>query len=108
MVRSTHYLRVIEQERLVENAAERGRQFLDGLRRLAADHPLISGVRGRGLMIAFDLPNRDRREEFYRGLFEVGVLAIRCGERSIRRHLEAGHHRSRPDGARPCGSSVCG
>jgi L-lysine 6-transaminase len=84
MVRSTHFLRVIEQERLIENAAEMGRQFLDGLRRLAADHPIISGVRGRGLMIAFDLPSRERREEFYRGLFDVGVLAIRCGERSIR------------------------
>jgi len=84
MVRSTHYLRVIDQEKLIENAAERGREFLEGLRRLAADHPFISGVRGRGLMIAFDLPTHDRREEFYRGLFDVGVLAIRCGERSIR------------------------
>ena len=24
------------------------------------------------------------REEFYRGLFDRGLLAIRCGERSIR------------------------
>jgi len=84
MVRSTHYLRIIEQENLVENAREMGRAFADGLRRLAADVPLISGVRGRGLMLAFDLPDRERREEFYRGLFERGVLAIRCGERSIR------------------------
>jgi L-lysine 6-transaminase len=84
MVRSTHYLRIIEQERLVENAAEMGRQFLEGLRRLAAEQPLITGVRGRGLMMACDLPNREVRDEFYRGLFEVGLLAIRCGERSIR------------------------
>jgi L-lysine 6-transaminase len=84
MVRSTHYLRIIEEEHLVENAAHVGRLFLDELRRLAADEPLISGVRGRGLMLAFDLPDRDSREKFYRGLFELGLIVIRCGERSIR------------------------
>lgn len=84
MVRSTHYLRIIESERLVQNAADTGRLFLDELRRLAADEPLITGVRGRGLMLAFDLPDRDTRERFYKGLFELGLIAIRCGERSIR------------------------
>ncbi len=84
MVRATHYLRIIEEERLVENAAHMGRLFLDELRRLGADEPLISGVRGRGLMLAFDLPDRDAREKFYRGLFDLGLIAIRCGERSIR------------------------
>jgi L-lysine 6-transaminase len=84
MVRSTHYLRIIEQERLVENAANIGRLFIEGLRRLAAQEPLIRAVRGRGLMIAFDLPNRELREEFHRGLFDLGLLAIRCGEHSIR------------------------
>src|SRR5882672_11108964 len=84
MVRSTHYLRIIDQENLVENAREMGRFFVEELRRLAASEPLISGVRGRGLMIAFDLPDPDAREEFHRGLFERGLLTIRCGERSIR------------------------
>ena len=84
MVRSTHYLRIIEQERLIENTAEVGRKFLEALRGLAARQPLLSGVRGRGLMIAFDLPNRELREQFHRGLFDLGLLAIRCGERSIR------------------------
>ena len=84
MVRSTHYLRIIEQENLLENAREMGRLFLDELRRLAASEPLISGVRGRGLMMAFDLPDRQTREAFYHGLYERGLLAIRSGEHSIR------------------------
>ena len=84
MVRSTHYLRIIGQEQLIENAREVGRHFLDELRRLAASEALLSGVRGRGLMIAFDLPDREAREEFYRGLYDRGVLALRSGERSIR------------------------
>jgi len=35
-------------------------------------------------MLAFDLPDRASREEFYLGLFDIGLLAIRSGERSIR------------------------
>jgi L-lysine 6-transaminase len=84
MVRSTHYLRIIEEERLVENARVMGQKFLDELRQLAADEPILSAVRGRGLMLAVDLPDRAARDRFYQGLFEIGLLAIRCGERSIR------------------------
>ncbi len=84
MVRSTHYLRIIEAERLVENAARMGEHFLAELQRLAAQESMISAVRGRGLLIAFDLPDGERRDEFHRGLFAAGLLAIRCGERSIR------------------------
>ncbi len=84
MVRSTHYLRIMEQERLVENARSLGAFFLDGLQKLAMQEPLITAPRGRGLMLAFDLPDKARRDPFYAGLFELGLLAVRCGERSIR------------------------
>jgi L-lysine 6-transaminase len=84
MVRSTHCLEIIEREHLVAQAADVGEHFLSELDELAAHEPLLSGVRGRGLMIAFDLPDRDTRERFYHGLYELGLLAIRCGERSIR------------------------
>ncbi len=47
-------LDVIRDERLVENAAERGAQFLSGLRRLAANRPSIGDVRGLGLMLALE------------------------------------------------------
>jgi len=84
MVRSTHYLRIIEQEKLVNNAGAVGEQFVDALAELAAEEPVVSAVRGRGLMLAFDLPDHQTREEFYQGLFEIGMLALRSGERSIR------------------------
>ncbi len=84
MVRSTHYLRIIEEERLVRNAEAVGAQFLEGLRELASDESIITGVRGRGLILAFDLPDPATRETFYNGLFEIGLLVIRSGERSIR------------------------
>ena len=84
MVRATHYLKIIEQERLVENARAVGEAFLTALRQLAAEEPSIAAVRGRGLLIAFDLPDTETRDQFHRGLFENGLLTIRCGERSIR------------------------
>jgi L-lysine 6-transaminase len=83
-VRSTHYLRIIEQEKLVENARVQGEQFLSALQDLARKHSIITAVRGRGLMLAFDLPNAAMRDEFWKGAFELGLLVLRCGDRSIR------------------------
>jgi L-lysine 6-transaminase len=83
-VRSTHYLRIIEQEKLVENAREKGECFLKELQSLAKKYPVISAIRGRGLMMAFDLPNTAMRDTFWKGAYELGLLVVRCGERSIR------------------------
>src|SRR6267378_2173563 len=84
MVRSTHYMHIIEEEFLVENAAKVGAYFLDQLRDLQRYEPTISAVRGRGLLLAFDLPDADTRERFWKGLFDLGVLTLRSGDRSIR------------------------
>jgi len=83
-VRSTHFLRIIEAEKLVENARTKGEYFLAELHALARRHPVLSAMRGRGLMLAFDLPNRAARDDFWKGAYELGLLVIRCGERSIR------------------------
>jgi L-lysine 6-transaminase len=84
MVRSTHYMHIIEEEFLVENAAKVGAYFLDQLRDLQRYEPKISAVRGRGLLLAFDLPDSETRERFWKGLFDLGVLTLRSGDRSIR------------------------
>src|SRR5205823_5883897 len=84
MVRSTHYLRIIEEEHLVENAGKVGAHFLDQLRELQREEPTISAARGRGLFLAFDLPDPKTREAFWKGLFDLGVLTLRSGENSIR------------------------
>jgi len=83
-VRSTHFLRIIEDEELVANARIMGAEFQRELEAMARRHPVITAVRGRGLLIAFDLPDATRRDAFWRGAFELGLLVVRCGERSIR------------------------
>jgi len=84
MVRSTHFLRVIEKENLVENAEKVGGYFLEQLRELQREEPMITAARGRGLFLAFDLPDAKTREEFWKGFFDLGVLTLRSGENSIR------------------------
>jgi L-lysine 6-transaminase len=84
MVRSTHFLRIIEKEHLAENARKVGAYFLDRLRDLQGEDSRISAARGRGLFLAFDLPDAKTREEFWKGFFDLGVLTLRSGENSIR------------------------
>src|SRR4051812_42226647 len=84
MIRSTHFLRIIEKENLVENARVVGQHFLEALQRLQTDKPIVTAVRGRGLFIAFDLPDPKTRDEFWKGLFDRGVLVLKSGDRSIR------------------------
>ena len=83
-VRSTHYLRIIAAENLVENARVKGDCFMAELHTLARKYPAVSAIRGRGLMLAFDLPSTAQRDAFWKGAYELGLLVVRCGERSIR------------------------
>ena len=48
-------LDVMERERLVDNARETGAYLMDSLRRLQAECPRITDVRGRGLMVGIEL-----------------------------------------------------
>jgi L-lysine 6-transaminase len=44
----------------------------------------VSGARGRGLMIAFDLPGPGMRKRVVAAALEEGLLLLPCGPRSIR------------------------
>ncbi len=84
MVRSTHFLRIIEKEKLVENAAKVGAYFAKELEKLQSETKKISAVRGRGLFIACDLPDPKTRDAFWKQLFDNGLLVLKSGERAIR------------------------
>jgi L-lysine 6-transaminase len=84
MVRSIHCMTVIEQENLVENARLMGERFLGQLQKIAAEEPLITAPRGRGLLLAFDLPDTATRDRLWKSCYEVGLMINRCGGKSIR------------------------
>lgn len=70
---------VIEEENLVENAAEVGQYFIDGLRKI----PGVKDVRGRGLMIGFetDIPGAELRRRL---LFEKKIFTGGAGTMTVR------------------------
>jgi L-lysine 6-transaminase len=85
MVRFGRFLEILDEERLVENARVVGEHLLGGLRELEAElGGLVSNARGRGLMIAFDLPGPELRDRARRDIVAGGLLLLGCGTQSIR------------------------
>ena len=84
MVRFQRFLEIIEEDNLVENARTVGERLLIGLRGLESEFaPLLSNSRGRGLMIAFDT-DASSRKALLAKCFELGLLVLPCGARSVR------------------------
>ncbi|MBE3072877.1 MAG: L-lysine 6-transaminase [Acidobacteria bacterium] len=85
MVRSQRYLEIIEEERLVDNAAAVGAHLLARLQALQAGRPdLLSNARGRGLMCAIDFPDGQVRDQVADKAYEHGMIILPCGYRSLR------------------------
>jgi len=85
MVRCTQILEIIEEEKLIENAARVGEIMQEGLEGIAAEsRGVMNNVRGKGLMIAYDLPDPEKRNQMIDSMFENGLLGMKSGDRSIR------------------------
>jgi 4-aminobutyrate aminotransferase len=80
------------EESLVENAALMGAHILDRMRTWPRRFHHVGDVRGKGLMIGFELvtsqETRERAPEIRKSLemmaFERGLLVLGCGQNSIR------------------------
>jgi L-lysine 6-transaminase len=85
MVRCRRYLEIMEEERLVENAAKVGAHLKRGLEELAAQRPdALSNARGRGLMCAIDLADGAQRDAVLGRAYDLGMVILPCGQRSLR------------------------
>jgi L-lysine 6-transaminase len=85
MVRSQRYFEIIEEDKLVENAATVGAFFRGELDRFQQEFPnLVSNVRGLGLMCAFDLPSGDVRDSALNAFMAHDVMVLSSGHRSAR------------------------
>jgi L-lysine 6-transaminase len=85
MVRSQRYFEVIDEEKLVDNAAKVGAFFIGELERFAEEFPkLVSNVRGRGLMTAFDLPSQEIRDNALKAFMANDVMVLASGHCSAR------------------------
>jgi L-lysine 6-transaminase len=85
MVRCTRFLEIMVDEDILENVRKQSDTLMTGLRELQSTHPgLVSGVRGRGLMCAFDLPDTESRNRLIGRIYANGAIILPCGDRSIR------------------------
>jgi len=85
MVRCQKYLEVIDEEKLIKNAAVQGSYLLEGLKEISQKYPdKISNARGRGLMCAFDLPTPEKRDEIKEKLYKNNLIILGCGATTIR------------------------
>jgi L-lysine 6-transaminase len=85
MVRSRYIMEVIRDEKLVENAANRGIYLSSRLEQIQLQFPkLVSNTRGLGLMCSFDLSDKEKRNQFRKLSYKEKILILGCGEKSIR------------------------
>lgn len=84
MVRCQRIIETITGRGLVDNAATMGKYLLRVLNDIAESHEEVTGVRGRGLWAAFDLPNTERRDKLVKACFDEQLLLMPAGERSVR------------------------
>jgi len=76
-------LSVLIEEKMVENAAEKGMYFLDKLKTIKSKH--IKEVRGKGLLIGIELkPEAGGARRFCENLKEEGLLCKETREKVIR------------------------
>ncbi|NCD68538.1 L-lysine 6-transaminase [Mucilaginibacter agri] len=84
MVRSAKILDIIAEDNLCNKAAETGTYLQQQLAALSLENGLISNIRGKGLLTAFDFPNNEIRNNFITSGLENNTMFLGCGEKSIR------------------------
>ncbi|GAB4458318.1 MAG: aminotransferase class III-fold pyridoxal phosphate-dependent enzyme [Anaerolineales bacterium] len=79
-------IRAMREEKMLENAAERGIQLMTGLRKLQEEYPQIGDVRGLGLMVGVEFVVDGRADkakplvkEVIHKAEEKGLLLLSCG-----------------------------
>jgi len=84
MVRASRIMEIIEEDNLCDKAAETGEYLQNQLLSISARKPVISNVRGKGLLTAFDFPDKTIRDNFIKAGLEQNVMFLGCGDKTIR------------------------
>ncbi len=79
-------VRAMRDEKMLENAAERGIQLMTGLRKFQEEYPQIGDVRGKGLMVGTEFiidGSQAKAKQFVRDVIrsaeEKNLLLLSCG-----------------------------
>jgi len=80
MVRCKYIIKAYEKYNILENVCEVGEFLAESLKTIKE----IEDVRHAGLLIGFDLKDREQRDKIVKSLFNNGVICNSTGQRSIR------------------------
>jgi L-lysine 6-transaminase len=85
MVRGNAYLQIIKEEDLLHNASQIGNLLLKNLQEICKHyHEIIENPRGRGMLLAFDIKPPAMRFELWKAFYDVQLLSLTCGNKTIR------------------------
>ena len=77
-------IRIMKRQNLLAKNTKNGEYIMDRLRELQVKHPEITNIRGKGLMIAFDFPNKRFRDHIQLTFVKKGLVTIGCGSSGVR------------------------
>ena len=80
MLRSIYVMKAYEEFDLLDNASKQGEKLVSELSGIECLHD----VRGVGLLVAFDMKNRESRDVFVDKLRNAGMICNPTGEKSVR------------------------
>ncbi len=84
MVRFTRYLEIIEEDNLVNHAADVGAYLQSKIKEFVDNNEFVTNARGLGMMCAFDFEEPRIRSEFINLAYENGLLILPCGTHAVR------------------------
>ena len=84
MVRATRILHTVRDENLCDNAARQGDAWLQEMTKMAEHFDQVDNVRGKGLIMAFDLPNGEHRNNLLSAMMKNGMVGLGSGDRTVR------------------------
>jgi L-lysine 6-transaminase len=84
MVRSHQYMRIIKEENLLQHVSQLGEKMLSEFVKLSHEDERVTNARGRGFLMAFDMPTPDQRDRLIDKLWDQGLLILKSGKRTIR------------------------
>jgi len=77
-------IEIIRHERLLDNAKKIGNHMIKRLREMKNKYPIISNVRGLGLMIGVEFSKEIYKDLIPKMAFKKGLLVLGCGRKAIR------------------------
>jgi len=85
MLRGAEFLKIINEENLLDNAGKMGQKLLEGIRNLCTKYStIIENPRGKGMLLGFDMVDPEKQSELWSAMKQEKLLGLTCGTRTIR------------------------